>query len=108
MGYSGQEMKDDNLRVSILESFRSTGSVGISSLRAEKAVFTLKVRVNHKLPERRRESSRRWKLSIYIQQDLKLYEGILDFFLQMLGVLNMKLLVCFNLDPTSLQMPFYL
>ena len=52
MGYGGEEMKDENLRVSILESFRSTGSVGISSLRAEKAVFTLKVRVNHKLPKK--------------------------------------------------------
>ena len=34
-----------------MESFRSTGSVGISSLRAEKAVFTLKVKVNHKAPK---------------------------------------------------------
>ena len=41
-------MKDEmkfHLRVSILESFRSTGSVGISSLRAEKAVLTLRMRV---------------------------------------------------------------
>ena len=34
-----------DLRVSILESFRSTGSVGIRSLRAEKAVFTLQIKL---------------------------------------------------------------
>ena len=34
-----------DLRVSILESLRSTGSVGIRSLRAEKAVFTLQIKL---------------------------------------------------------------
>ena len=43
-GGGAREMKF-HLRVSILESFRSTGSVGISSLRAEKAVLTLRMRV---------------------------------------------------------------
>ena len=47
-GGGAKDMKNEmkfHLRVSILESFRSTGSVGISSLRAEKAVLTLGMRV---------------------------------------------------------------
>ena len=35
------ERYETDLSVSILDNFRSTGSVGINSLKAEKAVFTL-------------------------------------------------------------------